>query len=135
MVYTPAMDGSEALAPVVSELQSELDDASLLAPLVRRGPTAGAVLRFGGLVLHTATGSLTWRGRALTLSTGERELLHILLCHAGQIVSGERLAAMLGLDLPTLTTRMTALKTSLKQAGSTTLPYAVNGLGYILWRC
>jgi len=69
------------------------------------------------------------------LSVEESALLHVLLSRAGQIVSGERLAATLDLDESTLTERVAALKTTLKQSGSTTLPYRVQGLGYILWRC
>ena len=135
MVYTPAMDGLEATPPVVNDLHDELDDAALLAPRPRRVPAATAMLRFGGLTLNTATGAIAWRGRALALSAGERELLQALLRRAGQIVSSERLAAPLGLDLPTLDKRMAALRTSLKRSGSSTLPCAVNGLGYVLWRC
>ena len=135
MVYTPAMDGLEATPPVMNDLHNPLDDAGLLAPLPRRAPAASTMLRFGGLTLNTTNGAITWRGHALVLAADERELLHTLMRRAGQIVSSERLAATLGLDVATLDKRMVALRTTLKRYGSSALPCSVNGLGYILWRC
>lgn len=91
------------------------------------------LLRFGGLTLDSITGAVHWRGRSVTLSVPERELLGVLMRRAGQIVSRERLA-MAGGRGDTLDERMNGLKATLRACGVTALPCEVQGLGYILWR-
>lgn len=91
------------------------------------------LLRFGGLTLNSMTGAAHWRGKALTLSIPERELLAELMRRAGQIVSRERLAITVGRG-DVLDERMRALKITLSAHGVTALPCEVEGLGYILWR-
>jgi DNA-binding response OmpR family regulator len=91
-------------------------------------------LRFGGLAMESRTGATSWRGKRLALSDGDRDLLRVLLRRAGQIVSRERLAAKLRAPAGVVDRRVQRLRDRLNQAGSTTLPYRVNGLGYILWR-
>lgn len=91
-------------------------------------------LRFGGLTMDARTGLTRWRGRMLELSLEERELLGILLHHAGQILSTERLAVLLGKEMASVETHVTALGIHLKQEGVTCLPRRATGLGYVLWR-
>jgi DNA-binding response OmpR family regulator len=91
-------------------------------------------LRFGGLTMDARTGLTRWRGRMLELSLDERELLGILLHHAGQILSTERLAVLLGKEMALVETHVTALGIHLKQEGVTCLPRRATGLGYVLWR-
>ncbi|MGZ3582633.1 MAG: hypothetical protein ACXWQ5_08195 [Ktedonobacterales bacterium] len=91
------------------------------------------LLRFGGLTLNSMTGAAHWRGKALTLSVPERELLAELMRRAGQIVSRERLAITVGRG-DVLDERMRDLKITLSAHGVTALPREVEGLGYILWR-
>ncbi len=97
--------------------------------------TPQSILRFGGLTMDSRTGVTHWRGHTLQLSLEERELLGILLRHAGQILTTERFATLLKLELQQVDTRMSALVTRLKQDGVTCLPCRARGLGYILWRC
>ncbi len=80
------------------------------------------------------TGVTHWRGRALELSLDERELLGVLLRHAGQILSTARFGALLNAEVAQIDDRMSALAARLKQQGVTCLPYQATGLGYILWR-
>ena len=91
-------------------------------------------LRFGGLTMDARTGLTHWRGRMLELSLDERELLGILLHHAGQIISTERLAVLLGKEMTLVEVHMTSLGIHLKQEGVTCLPRQATGLGYVLWR-
>jgi DNA-binding response OmpR family regulator len=58
------------------------------------------ILRVGGLAMDAFTGATSWRGKRLTLPVTERELLGVFLRRASQILSGERLAAYLGIRLP-----------------------------------
>ena len=99
----------------------------------QRAPTQ-ASLRFGGLTMDTRTGLTHWRGRVLELSLDERELLGILLHHAGQILSTERLAVLLGKEITAVEAHITLLGIHLKQEGVTCLPRRATGLGYVLWR-
>lgn len=105
--------------------------AELLRP--RGKQNEREILRFGGLTLNTLTGAAHWRGKALTLSVPERELLAELMRRAGQIVSRERLAMALGRG-DMLDQRMDDLKATLRSSAVTALPCQVQGLGYILWR-
>ncbi|MGO8946594.1 MAG: hypothetical protein ACLQUY_02800 [Ktedonobacterales bacterium] len=91
-------------------------------------------IRFGGLTMDLRTGVTHWRGRALELSLDERELLGVLLRHAGQILSTARFGALLNAEVAQIDDRMSALAARLKQQGVTCLPYQATGLGYILWR-
>ena len=126
MGYTPAFDTlntSEAIA----------DSATITRPASAvRG--ARQILRFGGLAMDSLTGATSWRGAMVGLSVEEREVLGVLMRRAGQIISRERLAAMLGMSTAAVDRRVHALRTTLKNAGSTSLPCQVDGLGYILWR-
>jgi DNA-binding response OmpR family regulator len=99
--------------------------------LARRNETQ---LRFGGLTMDARTGTTSWKGKLVALSVEERELLAILMRRAGQILSRERLAASLVVLPETVDQRIHSLRHTLESAGVTSLPYAVDGLGYILWR-
>ncbi len=91
-------------------------------------------LRFGGLTMDPRTGVTHWRGRALALAASERELLGILLRHAGQILTTERIAVLLSVDIAQVDAQINTLVIRLKQAGVTCLPCRASGLGYVLWR-
>jgi DNA-binding response OmpR family regulator len=126
MGYTPAVEGFETFQPVLERpLPSDVTGTQ----------TSRAALRYGGLSMDALSGAVTYRGTAVKLSVPERELLGALLRRAGQIVSCEHLAAAIGSTTSTVDERMVSLRTSLKRAGASTLPYDVNGLGYVLWRC
>lgn len=92
------------------------------------------ILRFGGLTMDTLTGTTRWHSKTVALSAADRELLRVFLCRAGQIISRQRLAATVGVGVAALDSRVRTLRKALKNAGSTYLPYAVEGLGYVLWR-
>jgi DNA-binding response OmpR family regulator len=89
--------------------------------------------RFGGLIMDARTGVTHWRGRALELSLEERELLGVLLHHAGQIISTERIARQLGKEIQLMDAQISALSARLQQEGVTCLPRRADGLGYVLW--
>jgi len=110
-------------------LGSSLNDISIS----ELRPTSSP-LRFGGLSMDPRTGVTHWRGRALELALDERELLGVLLRHAGQILTIERFGALLNTEVSQMEVRMGALASRLKQQGVTCLPYRASGLGYILWR-
>jgi DNA-binding response OmpR family regulator len=92
------------------------------------------VVRVGGYSMDMATGVIHWRGERLSLAREEHELLSMLLRRAGQILSRERLAALLGASADSVDHRMLALMRSLDQAGVRCRPRHAAGLGYILWR-
>ncbi len=125
MGFSPTFDSPE-LSTVLTD-----DHVDLVRP--RSKQNGREVLRFGGLTLDTVTGAAHWRGKALTLSVPERELLGELMRRAGQIVSRERLAIAIGRG-DVLDDRMCELKATLRASGVTALPCQVQGLGYILWR-
>jgi DNA-binding response OmpR family regulator len=91
-------------------------------------------LRYGGLSMDPRTGVTHWRGRVLDLSLEERELMGILLRHAGQILSTERFAKLLQTEIRLVDIRMSELAMRLRQVGVTCRPYKASGLGYVLWR-
>lgn len=123
MGFTPAIDGSEIVQPV-------LDRGKAVGMLSAKRTT----LRFGGLTMDSATGAVSWRGRSVTLPTRERELLAALLKRAGQIVSCDRLAAMVGVSTRAVDEGIDTLRAMLKQDGISTVPTKVDGCGYVLWR-
>lgn len=91
------------------------------------------ILRFGGLTMDAFTGAASWRGKTVELTVADRDLLRVFLCRGGQIISCQQLAATLGISAEALDRRVKAVREALKGAGSTCLPYTVEGLGYILW--
>jgi DNA-binding response OmpR family regulator len=91
------------------------------------------VFRSGGYSMDLATGVINWRGERLSLAREEHELLTVLLRRAGQILSRERLATLLGASADSVDRRMLALMRSLEQAGVRSRPRHAAGLGYILW--
>jgi DNA-binding response OmpR family regulator len=96
--------------------------------------TARTLLRFGGLTMEPVTGATSWRGKMLQLGADDRVLLGVLLRRGGQIISSERLAAMVGATAEALELQMAAMTETLRQAGVTCLPRRARGLGWILWR-
>lgn len=91
------------------------------------------ILRSGGLAMDALTGATNWRGTTIALPVADRELLCVFLRRADQIISRQRLAATLGISAEVLDRRVKAVREALKNAGSTCLPYTVEGLGYVLW--
>lgn len=123
MGYTPTFDGSDVAQPVL--------DRATISTL----PAKRATLRFGGLAMDSVTGVVTWRGRSVALPVRERELLAALLKRAGQIVSRDRLAAMLGMSAKSVDEGVESLRVAMQHEGISTLPTKVDGCGYVLWRC
>ncbi len=99
-------------------------------PLMRRPK----LLRVGSYTMDLISGAVRWRGEPLRLGLEERELLAIMLQRAGQILSCERLASMLGTTVEAAEARLATLREKLQADGVTWLPRKVNGCGYILWR-
>lgn len=100
------------------------------APMLRRPK----LIRVGGYTMDLTSGAVRWRGEALRLALEERELLGIMLRRAGQILSCERLASMLGTTVEKAEARVATLRETLLAEGVTWLPRKVTGCGYILWR-
>jgi DNA-binding response OmpR family regulator len=92
------------------------------------------ILRFGGLAMDALTGATSWRGKMVALPVADRDLLCVFLRRAGQIISRQQLAATLGISAEALDHRVKTVREALANAGSTCLPYRVEGLGYVLWR-
>ncbi len=127
MGFTPTFDTSDTGTPLA-------DDALESRPL-RVARVARELLRFGGLSMDPVTGATYFRGKSVSLSVDDRELLGVLLRRAGQILSPERLAAMLRTRTDTLAGRIETLRANLVAAGVSCLPCRADGVGYILWRC
>ena len=96
-------------------------------------PTMKA-LRVGAYTVDAKTMAIRWRGELLQLSGEQRQLLRVLLQHAGQILSCERLASLLGTTADKVDAHIASLRASLESAGVTWLPRRAEGCGYILWR-
>lgn len=127
MGLTSPFDTASNSEPTI--VDSNIPDIAISETRVVQSP-----LRFGGLTMDIRTGVTHWRGRVLELSLEERELMGILLRHAGQILSTERFARLLQTEPRLVEVRMSALATRLKQVGVSCRPYKANGLGYVLWR-
>jgi DNA-binding response OmpR family regulator len=127
MGLTSSFDAASNTEPTISD--SYIPDIAIFETRVIQSP-----IRYGGLTMDTRTGVTHWRGRVLELSLEERELLGILLRHAGQILSTERFARLLQTETRLVDVRMSALATRLKQVGVSCRPCKANGLGYVLWR-
>ncbi|HYG58696.1 MAG TPA: response regulator transcription factor [Symbiobacteriaceae bacterium] len=68
--------------------------AARLDAVLRRTGAHSAVqtiIRRGNLVLHTAEWSVSWKGRPITLTPREFELLTVLATHPGQVWSRDKL--------------------------------------------
>ena len=111
------------------------DERLELARSARVSRAAREMLRYGGLIMDPVTGVTHFRGKALSLTLEERELLGTMMRRAGQIIGRERLAATVGIAVDTLDRRVETLRSDLKAAGVTCLPCRADGLGYVLWRC
>ena len=128
MGYTPAFDAidtNEMTNSAYVDLGRTLDATRMKREL----------LRFAGLAMDPVNGVTYVRGKVVQLAAGERELLSVMLRRAGQIVTRERLSALMGVTSATLDERMEALRMQLKAAGASCLPCSAEGLGYILLRC
>ncbi len=91
-------------------------------------------LRVGAYSVDAKTMAIRWRGELLRLSGEQRQMLRVLLLHAGQILSCERLATLLDITADKVDAHMASLRASLEYAGVTWLPRRAEGCGYILWR-
>jgi DNA-binding response OmpR family regulator len=108
----------------------ELDASEESIALLRRVRP----IRIGAYTMDVTTNVIRWRGETLRLSQDNRQTLHVLLQHAGQILSSERLAALLQIASDTVDAQIHSLRTALEAAGVTWLPRRAEGCGYILWR-
>lgn len=91
-------------------------------------------IRIGAYTVDAKTNMIRWRGELLRLSQDERQTLRVLLQHAGQILSRERLASLLHIASDRVDTHIYSLRTTLEASGVTWLPRRAEGCGYILWR-
>ena len=64
--------------------------------------------------MDAQTNVIRWRGEMLSLSSEQRQTLRILLQHAGQILSGERLASLLHVAAEKVDTHVYSLRTALE---------------------
>jgi DNA-binding response OmpR family regulator len=108
----------------------ELDASEESVALLRRVRP----LRIGAYTVDATTSVIRWRGETLRLSQDDRQMLHVLLQHAGQILSCERLATLLQTASNKVDAQILSLRTALEAAGVTWLPRRAEGCGYILWR-
>ena len=106
------------------------DDMERSIPLVLRIKP----IRIGFYTLEAKTNVIRWRGELLLLSNEQRQTLRVLLQHAGQILSRERLATLLHTTSDQVDEHIHSLRASLIAAGVTCLPRRAEGCGYILWR-
>ena len=118
-----------------------LSDAGSLPTRQEEDSTSGIsllptirTLRVGAYTVDAKTAAIRWRGESLRLSDEQRQMLRVLLHHAGQILSCERLASLLNTTADRIDMRIAALRASLEAAGVTWLPRRAEGCGYILWR-
>jgi DNA-binding response OmpR family regulator len=116
--------------------EASLDEpvASMDALALTPSFSSHKLIRFGGFSMDSVTGAVHWRGRRLALALEERELLGVLLRRAGQILSREHLATLLGAGAEAIDRRMVNLVSALEAEGITARPRRAAGLGYILWR-
>ena len=91
-------------------------------------------LRVGAYTMEAKTMAIRWRGELIKLSGEQRQMLRVMLQHAGQILSSERLASLLDTTADKVEAQMASLRASLEAAGVTWLPRRAEGCGYILWR-
>jgi DNA-binding response OmpR family regulator len=91
-------------------------------------------MRVGAFTLDAQTSAIRWRGEPLSLSREQRQLLQVLLQHAGQILSCDRLSSTAHVASGRLDAHMQSLRATLETAGVTWLPRRAEGCGYILWR-
>ena len=91
-------------------------------------------LRVGAYTIDDQTSTIRWSGELLSLSGDQRQTLRVLLQHAGQILSRERLASLLHIASETVDAQILSLRATLETAGVTWLPRRAEGCGYILWR-
>ncbi len=104
----------------------ESDEGLALLPLVKP-------IRIGAYTMDAKADVIRWRGELLRLSGEERQTLRVLLQHAGQILSCERLASLLHVACDTVDTHIHSLRSTLEASGVTWLPRRAEGCGYILW--
>lgn len=92
------------------------------------------VVRISSYTMDAQSQMIRWRGELLALSNEQRQTLRVLLQHAGQILSRERLSYLLHIAVDAVDDEMAALRATLEAAGVTWLPRRAEGCGYILWR-
>ena len=93
------------------------------------------VLKFHGLTMDSATGATYWRSTRLALNATERAVLALLLRRAGQILSRERIASLVGLAVDDVDRTVMNLRQTLTSVGATCFPCQADGVGYIFWHC
>lgn len=108
------------------KLEPRSNSVSVLTPM--------KPIRVGAYVVDRQTTVIRWRGEPLRLSEEQRQMLHVMLQHAGQIMSCERLASLVRTPAETIDARISSLRAALEAAGVTWLPRRAEGCGYILWR-
>lgn len=129
MEYIPTFDEAVPVEALLDETTPRWERAKVM-----RSRPVRKMLRLGSLTMDTLTGVVLWRGELVSLAAEERELLALMLRRAGQILSRERLSALLGASADAVDARMAALIARLEAAGVHARPRRATGLGYVLWR-
>lgn len=111
-------------------LETTSEDASGSISLLSRSKA----IRIGAFTVDAQTSVIRWRGEIVRLSAEQRRALRVMLEHAGQIMSRERLATHLQITADKVDVHMQALRAALEAAGITWVPRRAEGCGYILWR-
>jgi len=93
------------------------------------------VMKFHGLTMDSATGAAYWRSTRLALSVKERAVLGLFLRRAGQILTRERIASLVGLAVDDVDRTVMTLRQTLASVGATCFPCRADGVGYLLWHC
>ena len=115
-------------APATPKIKPDTADLSG-SVLARAKP-----MRIGAFTVDAETSTIQWRGEPLRLSDDEHKTLRVLLQHAGQIVSCDRLASLLHVASNSVDARVRSLRVTLEASNVTWLPRRAEGCGYILWR-
>lgn len=110
----------------------------LLVRLRRLLKLGGGAVTLGDLYVDPGEKTVKWKGKPVSLSPREREILGLLAANVGRLVTRDRLATHLAeadIDERTINSYLSRLKTKLAAAGVTGIKIAaVYGEGYRLER-
>lgn len=115
----------------------DLDElAARLRVLTRRSAgRAAPLIRHGAIELDPAAHTLTLAGEPIETSSREFALLHLLLDHAGEVLTRRRLEeALYGWDMETESNTLEVYIHRLRRKLGTTLIRTVRGVGYMVVR-
>lgn len=103
--------------------------------LRRSGTERSGELRVGDLVIDEATGTVTRRGRTVTLTPTEYDVLTMLVKNAGRVISKPQLLSALwggdAWDRNLVEVHVSSLRHKLEQHGPRVI-HTVRGMGYVV---